>query len=50
MDRVLAAIEECPGAVIYTMVDEKLSAVLEQECSRLSVPCINVLEGDYFKT
>ena len=45
MDRVLAAIEECPGAVIYTMVDEKLSAVLEQECSRLSVPCINVLEG-----
>jgi regulator of PEP synthase PpsR (kinase-PPPase family) len=44
MDRVLAAIEERPGAVICTMVNEKLSAVLEQECSRLSVPCINVLE------
>lgn len=45
MDRVLAAIEERSGAIIYAMVDEKLSAVLKRECSCLSVLCINVLEG-----
>ncbi|MBK20512.1 MAG: phosphoenolpyruvate synthase regulatory protein [Rhodospirillaceae bacterium] len=45
MDRVISSIEELPGAVIYTMVDKSLSAELERECSRLSLPCINVLGG-----
>jgi [pyruvate, water dikinase]-phosphate phosphotransferase / [pyruvate, water dikinase] kinase len=42
-DCVLAATKECPGAVIYTALNEKLSAVLEQGGSRLSILCINVL-------
>ena len=41
---VLAAIEECHGAVIYMMLNNKLSAVLEQVGSRLSALSINVLE------
>ena len=40
---VLAAIKECPGAVIYRALNEKLSAALEQGGSRLSIFCINVL-------
>ena len=45
VDYVLAAIEECPGAVTYTMLNEKISADLEQVGSSLSVLCINVLGG-----
>ena len=42
---VLAVIEECHGAVIYIMLNNKLSTFLEQVGLRLSVLSINVLEG-----
>jgi regulator of PEP synthase PpsR (kinase-PPPase family) len=42
-DCVLATIEECPGAVIYKTLNEKLSAVLERGGSCLYVLCIDVL-------
>jgi regulator of PEP synthase PpsR (kinase-PPPase family) len=42
---VLAVIEECYGAVIYIMLNNKLSTFLEQVGLRLSVLSINVLEG-----
>ena len=45
LGRVVAAVEASPGAVIYTMLNEKLSAALRRECTRLRVPCISVLDG-----
>lgn len=45
LKKVVAAVELNPGAVIYTMLDEKLGAALRRECNRLRVPCISVLDG-----
>lgn len=43
MERVLAAIEERPGVVMFTLVEKNLRDMLIQCCSRLNVPCIPVL-------
>ena len=45
MQKVIAAIEANPGAVMYTMINKMLSATLIAECARLGVPCIDVLDG-----
>lgn len=45
LQRAIAAIEENPGVVIYTMIDKALSTTLERECARIGVPCIDVLAG-----
>ena len=45
MHKVVAAIEANPGAVMYTMINKTLSATLAAECSRIGVPCIDVLDG-----
>jgi [pyruvate, water dikinase]-phosphate phosphotransferase / [pyruvate, water dikinase] kinase len=43
MERIIAAIRENPGAVIYTLVDNHLRDMLKMECSRRGLPCIAVL-------
>ena len=45
LEKVVAAIETNPGAVVYTMVNESLSDALRSKCKRLRVPCISVLDG-----
>lgn len=45
MQKVVAAIEASPGAVMYTMIDKNLSKALVKECGRIGVPCIDVLDG-----
>jgi [pyruvate, water dikinase]-phosphate phosphotransferase / [pyruvate, water dikinase] kinase len=40
---VVAGIEANPGPVIYTLVDDRISALLMRECVRMSIPCISVL-------
>lgn len=45
MQKVVAAIEASPGAVMYTMIDKALSKTLVRECGRIGVPCIDVLDG-----
>jgi len=42
--RVLSEIEESPGIVMYTMVDDDLRATLQTRCAELQTPCIAVLE------
>jgi regulator of PEP synthase PpsR (kinase-PPPase family) len=42
--RVLQEIEQAPGIVLYTVVNEDLSAELEQRCRELAVPCHPVLK------
>lgn len=43
MERVLGAIRENPGIVLYTVVDHHLSQMLEACCRDLQIPCIPVL-------
>lgn len=44
LERVLLDIEETPGIVLYTMVDQEMAALLEERARALNLPCINVLE------
>jgi regulator of PEP synthase PpsR (kinase-PPPase family) len=43
LDRVLAEIDEAPGIVLYTLVEEDLAKRLEDYCRELSVPCLSIL-------
>ena len=44
LDMIVAALEEEPGIVLYTLVDKDLGERLEQECRRIGIPCASVLE------
>src|ERR1700754_439496 len=43
LDRVLAEIEESPGIVLYTLLEDDLVARLEKTCRDLSIPCLSIL-------
>jgi regulator of PEP synthase PpsR (kinase-PPPase family) len=43
LDRVLAAIEESPGVVLYTLLDSVLINRLEGKCRELGLPCLSIL-------
>src|ERR1700752_3431702 len=43
LDRVLTEIEESPGIVLYTLLEDDLVAQLENRCRELSVPCLSIL-------
>jgi [pyruvate, water dikinase]-phosphate phosphotransferase / [pyruvate, water dikinase] kinase len=44
LDRALGDIEEAPGIVLHTIVDDKLRQALEEGCRRLEMPCIPALD------
>jgi regulator of PEP synthase PpsR (kinase-PPPase family) len=44
LDRALGDIEEAPGVVIHTIVDDKLRHALEEGCRKLDMPCIPALD------
>lgn len=54
VSKILNAIKDRPGVVIFTMVDKGLRTQLEKGCESLNVPCIAVLDPimaslkDYF--
>jgi [pyruvate, water dikinase]-phosphate phosphotransferase / [pyruvate, water dikinase] kinase len=43
LDRVLADIEEAPGLVLYTLLDDALIGRLETKCRELGLPCLSIL-------
>ena len=43
LDRVLTEIEESPGIVLYTLLDDELLQRLENHCRELSLPCLSIL-------
>src|SRR3954469_4226205 len=43
LDRVLAEIDEAPGIVLYTLLEDVLVERLERHCRDLSVPCLSIL-------
>ena len=44
LDRALEDIEEAPGIVLHTIVDDKLREALEEGCRRLDMPCLPALD------
>jgi regulator of PEP synthase PpsR (kinase-PPPase family) len=44
LDRALGDIEDSPGVVIHTIVDQDLRAALEEGCRRLDMTCIPALD------
>jgi regulator of PEP synthase PpsR (kinase-PPPase family) len=43
LDHALAEIEEEPGVVLYTLLDDVLIARLEDKCRDLGLPCLSIL-------
>jgi [pyruvate, water dikinase]-phosphate phosphotransferase / [pyruvate, water dikinase] kinase len=43
LDRVLADIEESPGIVLYTLLEQNLVDRLEAKCRELGLPCLSIL-------
>jgi regulator of PEP synthase PpsR (kinase-PPPase family) len=43
LERVLAEIEESPGVVLYTLLDQELIGRLEERCRELGLPCLSIL-------
>ena len=43
LDRVLNEIEEMPGIVLYTLLQQVLAVRLEEKCRTLGVPCLSIL-------
>src|SRR6202047_954284 len=43
LDRVLDEIEESPGIVLYTLLEEGLVERLETKCRELGLPCLSIL-------
>ena len=43
LDRVLAAIEEFPGIVLYTLLEHELAKRLEDKCRSLGLPFLSIL-------
>jgi regulator of PEP synthase PpsR (kinase-PPPase family) len=44
LERVIVRIEEAPGPVIFTFVDERMRVRLQERCDELGVPCVAVLD------
>lgn len=42
--KVLEGIDAEPGIVLYTIVDQRLAAMIDDSCAELGVPCVSVLE------
>jgi len=43
LERVLADIEESPGIVLYTLIEQNLVDRLETKCRELGLPCLSIL-------
>jgi regulator of PEP synthase PpsR (kinase-PPPase family) len=43
LEPALAEIEDAPGLVLYTLLDEELVTVLEKRCRELGLPCMSIL-------
>ena len=44
LKRALQEIEQAPGIVLYTLVNQDLRRDLEERCRQLNLPCVNALQ------
>lgn len=42
--KVFEEIEEEPGIILYTVVDQKLARIIDDHCASMGLPCVSVLE------
>jgi regulator of PEP synthase PpsR (kinase-PPPase family) len=42
--KVLEEIDEAPGIVLYTVVDQALAGIIDARCAAMGLPCVSVLE------
>lgn len=43
LDRVLTEIEESPGIVLFTLLDDELVGRLERKCSEMNIPSLSII-------
>ncbi len=43
LEKMIAALDEFPGVVMYTLVDKSIRETLRRECQKRNLPCIPVL-------
>jgi hypothetical protein len=43
LERILSEVEQSPGIVLYTLLQQNLASRLEEKCRELGVPCLSVL-------
>lgn len=41
---VLAEIDQAPGIVLHTVIDQEIAAVIDEACNAMGVPCVSVIE------
>jgi len=44
LKRVMEGVEANPGIVMFTLVDQSLRETLQEECRRIRIPCVPVLD------
>lgn len=44
LERIISKIEQNPGPVIFTLVDERMRKRLQERCDELNIPCVSVLD------
>ncbi|AGF75159.1 pyruvate, water dikinase regulatory protein [Bartonella vinsonii] len=44
LQRALDEIQQEPGIVLYTIIDEKIKHLLRRRCEKIKVPCIDILK------
>jgi regulator of PEP synthase PpsR (kinase-PPPase family) len=44
LEEVLAAVDEKPGIVLFTIADQAMAAWLLARCTAMQIPCVNVLD------
>ncbi len=44
LDKVFEDIDDEPGIVLYTIVDQTLAGLIDSRCAEMGLPCVSVLE------
>ena len=44
MERAINEIEATPGIVLFTLLNEELTVLLEEKCAELQIPCLHILD------
>lgn len=44
LEKVLVEIDDAPGIVLYTVVDQALAGIIDARCASMGLPCVSVLE------
>jgi regulator of PEP synthase PpsR (kinase-PPPase family) len=44
LEKVIEEIDQEPGIVLYTMVDQTLARSIDERCAAMGLPCVSVLE------